>query len=507
MASLLDASGTSQRVQAKIETDNPIALIEELLQRLRASDVQFCHWKSNRGLPNALAANEDLDILAARSCAGQFTSTLAELGFKQVRSGPDREFPGIEDHIGFDAPSGKIVHLQLHYRLILGEPLIKNFLFPIETEMLEDLDFSNGMPIPVPAAELAIFTLRILIKFKPYHVLKPAVVDLLRLEARKEFAFLRSQENGEQAAVLVSKFFSGFPVDLFMACLTAIGSGASIHEILGLRRQVLRILGAYRRRSRVDTVRSLLRRRAFLSNWQRARGRVPKRTPASGGLMIAIVGPDGSGKSTAIETIDRWLSPFVNITLGHMGKPPKDIKSAIVGRLVSLARRLTNAGSLPARIPADSEITAGAGLQTLYAWQLACLARDRKRESERLFRAAMSGELVLCDRYPMPNLHSMEGSHGHRLQKARGRLARRWIRMEKEIHDSLERPGLVIGLRVSPETASRRQPGDGADFVSFRAEEFFAYTEDHAQDMVTLDASATLTDVSQQLRRLVWQAL
>jgi thymidylate kinase len=494
-------------VQSRIDSDSPIALIEEMLGRLRTAEVRFCHWKSNRGLPNALAANEDLDILTERSSAGQFTSIIAELGFKQVRSSPDREFPGIEDHIGFDGPSGKIVHLQIHYRLILGEPLLKNYLFPIETEMLQDLDSSNGMPIPIPAAELAIFTLRILIKFKPYHILKPTVVDRLRLEASEELAYLRSQENGRQASALVSKFFPGFSTDLFTACLAAIERGASIHEILGLRRRVLRILGKYRRRSLADTVRAFLKRRAFLSNWQRARGRGPKRTPASGGLMIAIVGPDGSGKSTAIETLDRWLTPFLNITLGHMGKPPKDIKSVSVGYLVSLARRLTRAGSLPARIPANHEITAGAGMQTLYAWQLACLARDRKRESERLSLAAMRGELVLCDRYPMPDLHSMEACHGHRLQKARGRLARRWIRLEREVHESIERPGLVFGLCVPPELASSRQPDDGVDFVSFRADEFLAYTEQHTQDMVTLDTSAPLAEVSRRLRRLVWQAL
>jgi thymidylate kinase len=292
-----------------------------------------------------------------------------------------------------------------------------------------------------------------------------------------------------------------------MVCLTAIERGASIHEILGLRRQVLRILSTYRRRSRVDTVRDLLKRRTFLSDWQRARGRVPKRTPASGGLMIAIVGPDGSGKSTAIETLDHWLKPFLNITLGHMGKPPKDFQSNVVGRLVSLGRRLTGAGSLPARIPPDREIGGGAGMQTLFAWQLACLARDRKRESERLAQAATRGEIVLCDRYPMPNLHSMEGVHGHRLRKASGLLARRWIRLEKEIHESIQRPGLVIGLRVSPEMASSRQPDDGADFVAFRAKEFLSYTEEHAQDMVTLDTSAALIEVSQRLRRVVWQAL
>jgi thymidylate kinase len=494
-------------VQVKLENDSPVSLVKEMLKRLRSADVRFCHWKSNRGLSNALAGNEDLDILTTKSSAGQFTSILADLGFKQLRSSPDREFPGIEDHIGFDVPSGKIIHVQLHYRLILGEPLVKNYLFPIESELLRNLDSSQGMPIPIPAAELAIFTLRILIKLKPYHILKPAVFDRWRREALEEFAFLRAHENREQASALVSKFFPGFTPDLFLACSRVIESDASIHAILRLRRRALRVLYKFRRRAPVDKLRSLLARRAFLSNWQRTRNRPPKRTPASGGLIIAIVGPDGSGKSTATDTLDNWLKPFLNITMGHMGKPPKSMKSLFVGRLVSIGRRLTKAGSLPARVAPGREVLGGSGMQTLYAWLLACLARDRKRESERLSQGAMSGDLVLCDRYPLPGLASMEACHGHRLHKARGRLARRWIQQEKKIHDSIESPGLVIGLRVSPDLASSRRPEDGSEFVSFRAAEFFAYTEAHEQEISAIDASATLADVAQQLRRLVWQAL
>jgi thymidylate kinase len=478
-----------------------------MLRRLRAQNVLFCHWKSNRGLANALAGNEDLDILTSKSDSGKFTSVLAELEFKQVRSGLDRDFPGIEDYIGFDAPSGKIVHLQLHYRLILGEPLIKNYLFPVESQLLQSLDSTGSMPIPEPAAELAIFVLRILIKFKPYHLLKPAVVDRLLVEAREEFAFLGSCENGSRASILASEYFPGLPPDLFIACIQAFEGDVSSREILNLRRKVIRVLRKYRRRSSVDATIALIQRRSYISRWRRSRGRPPKRTPASGGLLLAIIGPDGSGKSTAIEGIDRWLSPFLNVTRGHMGKPPPRLVSRVVNRLVALHQRLTSNTTSPARTHPDSEVGGSASGHLLHAWQLACLARDRKRESERLLRAAQQGELVLCDRYPMPGLHTMEGLHGHRLRKARGRLFQRWMHAEKQAHESIRRPDLTIGLRVPPEIASARQPEDGVDFVSFRAQEFFTYSETPRENVVIIDASAALEDVSAQTRELVWQAL
>lgn len=223
--------------------------------------------------------------------------------------------------------------------------------------------------------------------------------------------------------------------------------------------------------------------------------------------MIAFVGPDGSGKSTAIENIDRWLGGFLNITLGHMGKPPKSLTSRVVDRLVSLVERMTGSTSPPARTPPDREVAGGSTLHSLYAWQLCRLARDRKRESDRFARATRHGEIILCDRYPMPGLTSMEGTHGHRLHKARGRLARRWIRLERNVHDSIARPDLSIGLRVAPEMAASRQPDDGPEFVSFRADEFFVFSEANAQMLSVVDASEPIDDVSRRVRRLVWNAL
>jgi thymidylate kinase len=384
---------------------------------------------------------------------------------------------------------------------------VKNHLFPIETAMLGDLNDANGMPVPNPAAELTIFTLRILTKFKPYHVLKPSVADRLRREARKEFAFLESHENGERASLLASRFFPGIGSDLFRSALQSLEDDASIFEILASRRRILRLLRTYRRRGTLATIRALLERRVFLFAWPRRFGRIPKRTPASGGLLVAIVGPDGSGKSTAVETLDRWLKPFLNVTRGHMGKPPKSVQSVFVDRLVSLAERWAGTDAPPARTPPHHEIGGGAALQTLYAWQLTCLARDRKRESERLARAVEHGQIVLCDRYPLPDLQSMEGRHGHRLEKAAGFLARRWVRAEQTVHESIERPGLVIGLRIPPDLASRRQPGDGAEFVAFRAREFFEYAGAPGRDIVAIDAAAPLDEVSARLRQIVWQTL
>ena len=493
------------------ETDAPIDLVSKLIARLHAQNVHFCHWKSNRGLENALAGHEDLDVLTRREDAGRFAAVLAELDFKQLRSGLDRQFPGIEDHIGYDEPSGRIVHIQLHFRLTLGEPIIKNHLFPAERRILTTLDERgrtvHGMPIPRPADELAIYVMRTLIKFKPYHLLKPSVLPQLLDEAKGEFEYLSAASETRRAAGAAAEIFPGLPTALFEECVARMSERASAFRILATRQRAATVLRHFRRRGAIETNLDFIARRLSLARERRRYGRAPKRTPADGGRVVAFVGSDGSGKSTSLDGIERWIHPFLNVTRGHLGKPPRTAVSRLADRIVSLTERLSGTRAAPARTPIGQAVGGGMILHTLYAWQLSRLARDRAAEAKRLRARARQGDLVLCDRFPLPGLHSMEGAHGDRLDRAASRIARRFVRAEKEAYESIEPPDLVLALRVPAEVAIKRQPGDGAEFVSFRAQEFFEYTSVEREGLVPIDATRPIEEVARVARRRIWDVL
>ena len=44
--------------------------------------------------------------------------------------------PGMESFLGFDPTTGTLLHLDVHYRLVLGEQLIKNHHLPVEDWLL-----------------------------------------------------------------------------------------------------------------------------------------------------------------------------------------------------------------------------------------------------------------------------------------------------------------------------------------------------------------------------------
>jgi thymidylate kinase len=46
-----------------------------------------------------------------------------------------------------------------------------------------------------------------------------------------------------------------------------------------------------------------------------------RKRPASGGLLVAIVGGDGAGKSTAVSDLATWLAETYDTRTVHLGKP------------------------------------------------------------------------------------------------------------------------------------------------------------------------------------------
>ena len=64
--------------------------------------------------------------------------------------------------LGYDEPSGRIVHLHLHFRLILGERLLKNYRLPWEAALLADAMPHPTMPIRIldPASEAVLLAVR-----------------------------------------------------------------------------------------------------------------------------------------------------------------------------------------------------------------------------------------------------------------------------------------------------------------------------------------------------------
>ena len=99
-------------------------------ERIEKSKIKYCHWKSNEHLEEGLIGITDLDVLIEKEKYNEISSILMKLGFKRGKSIFYLSYPSIEDYIGFDEETGKMIHLHLHYELMIGKKFIKGVRLP-----------------------------------------------------------------------------------------------------------------------------------------------------------------------------------------------------------------------------------------------------------------------------------------------------------------------------------------------------------------------------------------
>ena len=215
------------------------------------------------------------------------------------------------------------------------------------------------------------------------------------------------------------------------------------------------------------------RRRGFLAN---ARARYPvggprdqqeisrwphpwRRRAPGGGVVISIVGLDGSGKSTLVREVRRWLGAEVDVTPCYFGtgdgepslffRPFKAI-SRLVARLVRTRPRGASHGVVSDRPPA-------LGYSVLFAvWGIAA-AIEKRQKILATQRGRGRGLVVVTDRYPQNEIPGFnDGPLLHRLLRCPAGLKR----FEASVYEMAQRapPDLVIKLQVGRETVVQREP-------------------------------------------------
>ena len=479
------------------ELPETLAVVADFAARLDHAGVRYCHWKSNEAIGRSLQGINDLDLLIARRDATKFRSVLADLGGVQLRPGRPPHVLGLEDHLLWDSATRTIVHCQPHFELIVGDDMTKSFRVPVEAAMLSA---AAGSPIPLPPPELEylVFLIRMTIKHAPLEALLARKGRLTPSE-RRELDWL--EERLDPAAVddYRSALFPYIDKGLWDDMRTVAKPDAGLLDRARTGGRLLDAIASDARRSPAsDALLKMLRR-----TWRRVRGGSGHKTLASGGLIVAVVGGDGSGKSSLVESLVDTLSGTLDVRRIHLGKPPRGLLNRVVTRPLRLLR--SRGRFEETRLPAWSELTEHPG--TVYALWHWLIARDRHRAYLRARRAAGRGALVVSDRFPLAGVASMDGPRLAGLpEHPRRRLARRLARAEATLYRRMRTPDLVLVLRVSPEVAVQRRSDQDTDFVTRRAQEVWD-ADWSGLEFEVLDASVSAQEVADAALRAIWNRL
>jgi hypothetical protein len=214
-----------------------------------------------------------------------------------------------------------------------------------------------------------------------------------------------------------------------------------------------------------------------------------------GGVVVALVGGDGAGKSTCTRELGAWLSPVFPTMRANLGRAPGSLLTLLVDGALKLQHgtdRLLKRSSRP-----------GGPIQLL---RLLCTARDRFRLYEKARRFAISGGIALCEQYPVPENRQLVGpTIPELLQSGPGKFARLLQAVEASYYTRILRPDVLLVLRLDPELAVARNPEEPADFIRTRGCTIWNASWPGGTQVV--DAGQPLPQVIRRLKSVIWSVL
>ena len=420
-----------------------LALSKKLINLLNERQISYCSWKNNQDLKKALEGDGDADLLIAFKDCQTFLGILNELGFREAGNRAFF-FPYVHHYYGNDEATGTLLHLHVYYKMITGESQIKNFHFPIEDELIASCSV-NEMGIKIPGAEwqLLVYLLRYYIKISclPGMLLYfreakgyQKEYDLI-FSGKSQIADLPTLFNDEKLSKeLRSKFEKGFLTKMLFG---------------------VRLRGKLKHLNRFGFLATIRER-----NWQilyRAINKIflkRRKKLETGGRLIAITGLDGSGKSTSLETIRKWLGKYFDVLIIHAGRPPTTLLTLPVRILLFARRSVKNKGrelTLEEILELDKKCTTG----TISALRYAVLAYERNRQLNKAYKKVLKGNIVLCDRYPSMTIGKMDSPRID-LSEPQGALITYLGKLEQRFYQAMPKPDLILKMTVPVEVALER---------------------------------------------------
>jgi len=484
------------------------SLAIKLAYQLTSNQILFCHWKSNIHLAAGIAGKTDLDVLIDEESIDIFGTVAKSLGFLKVKSRSWGEFPQVEDWVGHDSTTGAMIHVHLHSILVTGVQYVKHLYLPWSDYVLAHLvvDQHSGWPKPIPELEFVILLVRAWAKKSPKSRLcasaRPhkGVVD--------ELFFLQRQCSWRA----VKKVLDDLDLSISAPHQAILAQERLLtdDELSIISKSLYKQLVVHYRLPWLTTVRlSWAKRSAHYAHLIFDRYVAPvqcRKALGVSGAVIALIGSDGSGKSTISADLVKWLRFKLDAHYVYMGSGSGQagFLNYIRNRAVSYAkkwRKKEGAISGAQKALVRTEPRSLAKLAKLFDLWLLFRKFFVLSHAHRLKNR---GSIFIADRYPQSSVQRM--NDGPLQQDGEGFA---WAAdLEKRLFQKIEgiNPTLVIKLNVSPEVALARKPDHSYTNLRMKSASI-EHIQFRNSDIISIDANLPYEVVLAQIKAKIWMHL
>jgi thymidylate kinase len=223
--------------------------------------------------------------------------------------------------------------------------------------------------------------------------------------------------------------------------------------------------------------------------------------------MVAMIGVDGSGKSTSVAAIRGWLGGKVDVVPIYFGtgdgRPsllfrPFKLAMPMIMRVLRSKPKVASHGKVSGPPP-------GLLYSLLLMVWAAAVAVDKRKKLTAAKRGTNRGLIVVTDRYPQSQILGF--NDGPLLSRLT--VVPDWLRRFEDAAYALARrlpPDLVIKLVVTPETVARREPEMDPAVIRERVAALQRLELPGAR-VVCVDAERPLAEVLRAVKHEIWRLI
>lgn len=462
----------------------------------------YCHWKSNEHLLPGLNGDTDLDVLLSEADRLKGEEILRRLDFLQCKSQFGSRYPGVDDWIGFDRGTGKLIHLHLHYYIVTGHKGMKEYGLPWTSDVLSTRKQDPETGVFVSCADYEIVTLytRMALKISLSDIRKKRKGTYsLDSSYLKEIAYLKERVDWTEVGKIVGRYYHRHADAVLVIMKKQAISPDDLFRLKEMAEETFKTVNRNKNYNRLLEFyyKYALKCRKFV-RLKLKKYIILRKVPKSGkGLQIAFLGQDGAGKTTVTNEIRKWWSWKMDVQYIYLGS----------GDNYFSWRK-----AIQKRIPAFPVFA------LVRAWLQLSKYKHIAKDAWTMIKAgekyAGQGGVVIYDRYPQIQYSGISDGPKIRssvLKKIPSSL--RWMvgcyatSEEKYLRKATEHhPDIVFKLMIPPVESVRRKPENKLEVME-KKHALIKSLQFEGSDVCIIDAMMPLEEELVLIKQMIWDRI